>query len=145
MNKNQFSIGELSKTTGCHVETIRYYEKIGLLLAAERTTGNQRRYYTEHYKRLLFILHARDLGFTIEAIRQLISLSKHPDETCGKADEIAKQQLIETRARISRLLLLEKELEQMTKYSEGHNVHDCQVIESLADCGACYQSHHRPS
>ncbi|MHC5307684.1 MerR family transcriptional regulator [Bartonella sp. LJL80] len=143
MKIKQFSIGELSKATGCNIETMRYYEKIGLLQPAERTSGNQRRYGDPHYKRLLFILHARDLGFSIDSIRQLIALSKHPDEPCGEADNIARQQLVETRARIERLKMLEKELERMTENCGGHKVHDCQVIESLADCGACYQAHHQ--
>ena len=133
MQKIYFSIGELSKHTGCNIETIRYYGKIGLLDEAERTEGNQRRYVEADYKRLLFILRARNLGFSIEAIRQLITLSKHPDDPCGEADTIAQKQLAETRMKISRLKILEKELERITKPSSGHKIHECKVIESLAD------------
>lgn len=139
---SQFSIGALSKATNCSVETIRYYEKIGLLPEAERTSGNQRRYDQSHYKRLLFILHARDLGFSIVAIRQLCALSAHPNSPCGEADAIAQKQLVAVRARIERLKLLEKELEKMTSCSHGHKVQDCQVIEALAQCGACHSEHH---
>lgn len=143
MQKRQLSIGELSMATGCNIETIRYYEKIDLLAAAERTSGNQRRYTKNHYKQLLFILHARELGFSIDAIRQLISLSLHPEKPCGRADDIARAQLENVRARIKRLKILEKELQRMAECSGGHNVHDCRVIEALADCGACRERHHQ--
>lgn len=133
MKKDYFSIGELSKASECHVETIRYYEKIGLLEEAERTEGNQRRYIKKDLKRLLFILRARNLGFSIEAIRQLIRLSEHPNEPCGEADTIAHQQLFETRAKIAKLKYLEQELAKMTEPCQGHKIHECKVIESLAD------------
>lgn len=138
----QISIGELAKQTGCHIETIRYYEKIALLDEAERTSGNQRRYNQSHYNRLLFILHARELGFSIESIRQLIKLSKHPEQPCGEADHIALNQLQAVRQRISRLKLLEKELVRMTKNCENHTIHDCRVIETLATCGKCTDNNH---
>ncbi|WP_297326485.1 helix-turn-helix domain-containing protein [uncultured Bartonella sp.] len=133
MKKVYFSIGELSKNSGCNIETIRYYGKIGLLDEAERTEGNQRRYVESDYKRLLFILRARNLGFSIDAIRQLIKLSRHPDDPCGQADTIAHKQLAETRAKIARLKILEEELAKITKPCKGHKVHECKVIESLAD------------
>ncbi|MCT6870655.1 MAG: helix-turn-helix domain-containing protein [Bartonella sp.] len=136
MKKDNFSIGELSKATECPVETIRYYGKISLLEEPERTEGNQRRYGSKDYKRLLFILRARSLGFSIESIRQLIKLSEHPNDLCGEADSIAQQQLCETRAKIARLRYLEQELEKMTKQCQGHKIRECKVIESLADFSA---------
>ncbi len=74
-----FSIGELSKRTKVKVPTIRYYEEMGLLAAPERTEGNQRRYDMAGLERLSFIKHSRDLGFSIEAISDLIELQGHPD------------------------------------------------------------------
>ena len=136
MKKVYFSIGELSKNSGCNIETIRYYGKIGLLDEAERTEGNQRRYVEADYKRLLFILRARNLGFSIDSIRQLIKLSEHPDDPCGEADTIAHRQLTETRAKIARLKILEKELAKITEPCRGHKIHECKVIESLADNAA---------
>ena len=88
-----FSIGELSKRTKVKVPTIRYYEEMGLLSEAERTSGNQRRYDTAGLERLSFIRHARDLGFSIEAILSLIELQEHPDRSCQAATEIATSQL----------------------------------------------------
>ena len=76
-----FSIGQLSKQTGVKVPTIRYYEQVGLLVSAGRTDGNQRRYDKEGLERLGFIRHARDLGFSIEAITALIDLQQHPDRS----------------------------------------------------------------
>ena len=88
-----FSIGELSKRTKVKVPTIRYYEEMGLLAAPERTEGNQRRYDAAGLERLSFIRHARDLGFSIEAISSLIELQEHPDRSCQAATEIAVAQL----------------------------------------------------
>ena len=105
-----FSIGELSKRTKVKVPTIRYYEEMGLLAEAERTSGNQRRYDKTGLERLSFIRHARDLGFSIEAISSLIELQDHPDRSCETATDIAISQLADVRAKIKRLKLLEKEL-----------------------------------
>lgn len=139
-----FSIGKLAEASGAKVETIRYYESIGLLPKPERNAGNQRRYATSHYDRLVFILHARDLGLSIEAVRQLIDLSQHPDMPCRDADEIARHQLEDVRQRIARLKLLEAELER-TLSSCGHGtIAECKVIEALAQCGACERQHRPP-
>ncbi|MCB1417237.1 MAG: helix-turn-helix domain-containing protein, partial [Nitratireductor sp.] len=108
-----YSIGELSRATGVKVPTIRYYEQMGLLDAAERSEGNQRRYERKGLERLAFIKHARDLGLNIDAIRKLIRLSAHPDQPCDDADRIAKEQLSVVRDRIARLKRLESELERI--------------------------------
>ena len=81
-------IGELAKVTGTKAETIRYYEKIGLLRPPERTGGNYRDYGTEDQERLAFIRHARGLGFDIADIRSLLELAGRPDQDCGEADRI---------------------------------------------------------
>ncbi|SOC35831.1 DNA-binding transcriptional MerR regulator [Rhizobium subbaraonis] len=138
-----FSIGKLAAAGGSKVETIRYYEAIGLLPEPERNAGNQRRYSARHYDRLVFILHARDLGLSIEAIRQLIDLSSHPDMPCHDADEIARRQLDDVRQRIARLKLLEAELERTLSDCSHGTIAECKVIETLAQCGAC-ERHHRP-
>ena len=97
------TIGKLSKTAGVKVPTIRYYEEIGLLPEAERSAGNQRLYGTVTMDRLTFIRHARDLGLTIDAIRELIELSQHPERPCHDADRIAAEQLSTVRRKIERL------------------------------------------
>lgn len=139
-----FSIGQLSQRTKVKIPTIRYYEEMGLLDAAERTAGNQRRYSKSGLERLSFIRHARDLGFSIEAISSLIELQGHPDRSCEAATEIAASQLADVRAKIKRLKALEKELVRMSKGCDGHGVsQDCYVLASLADHGLCDREHSR--
>ncbi len=129
-----FSIGELSKRTKVKVPTIRYYEEMGLLAEPERTAGNQRRYTNEGLERLSFIRHARDLGFSIEAISSLIELQNHPDRSCEAATKIAEGQLSEVRAKIKRLKALENELKRIAQGCDGRGVvEDCYVLASLAD------------
>lgn len=137
-----FSIGELSKRTKVKVPTIRYYEEMGLLAAPERTEGNQRRYDAAGLERLSFIKHARDLGFSIEAISELIALQGHPDRSCQAASDIAVAQLASVRAKIARLKSLEKELVRMTTGCDGDGMlEDCYVLSSLADHTLCTQEH----
>ena len=137
-----FSIGELSRRTNVKVPTIRYYEESGLLDAPERTEGNQRRYDAAGLERLSFIKHARDLGFSIEAIAALIELQDHPDRSCQAATEIAVSQLSDVRAKIKRLRALERELVRIAKGCDGEGVsEDCYVLASLADHQLCHHEH----
>ncbi|MBO6510584.1 MAG: helix-turn-helix domain-containing protein [Roseibium sp.] len=137
-----YSIGDLSRRTRVKVPTIRYYEKMGLLDAPERTEGNQRRYDAAGLERLSFIRHARDLGFSIEAISELIELQLHPDRSCQAASEIANSQLSEVRSKIKRLRTLEKELERISQGCKGKGVSgDCYVLASLADHQLCEHEH----
>ena len=137
-----FSIGELSRRTNVKVPTIRYYEESGLLDAPERTEGNQRRYDEAGLERLSFIKHARDLGFSIEAIATLIDLQGHPDRSCREATDIATAQLLDVRAKIKRLRALEKELVRISKGCDGDGVsEDCYVLASLSDHDLCEREH----
>lgn len=137
-----FSIGELSRRTNVKVPTIRYYEDSGLLDAPERTEGNQRRYDAAGLERLSFIKHARDLGFSIEAIAALIELQGHPDRSCAEATDIASAQLSDVRAKIKRLRALEKELVRISKGCDGNGMtEDCYVLASLADHRLCEREH----
>lgn len=137
-----FSIGQLSKRTGVKVPTIRYYEQMGLMAAPGRTEGNQRRYGEGELEQLGFIKHARDLGFSIEAIRALIELQGHPDRSCGEANAMAQAQLEAVRGKISRLRKLESELERIVGGCDGDGPSsDCYVLASLADHGFCGGEH----
>lgn len=136
-----YSIGDLSRRTGVKVPTIRYYEQMGLIAAPDRSEGNQRRYERAELERLTFIRHARDLGFPIEAIRELLSLSGHPDEPCERADQIAREQLVEVREKIGRLQKLEQELDRIVSHCGNHTVGDCYVIRALSDHGLCDNEH----
>ena len=135
-----FSIGQLSKQTQVKVPTIRYYEEIGILAPAERTEGNQRRYDAAGLERLSFIKHARELGFSIDAIASLIELQGHPDNSCREATDIATTQLSEVRIKIRKLKLLEKELVRISSGCNGDSVSsDCYVLKALADHKLCQQ------
>lgn len=140
-----FTIGRLARETGCKVQTIRYYEEIGVMPTPNRTAGNQRRYGPRHAERLAFIRHSRQLGFPLQAIRQLLSLADSPDQPCETADRIARNQLREVESRIVRLQALKTELHRMVRQCEGGQVADCRVIEVLKDHANClYEDHHAP-
>ncbi|WLS08520.1 helix-turn-helix domain-containing protein [Shinella sumterensis] len=136
-----FTIGKLGAQAGVKVPTIRYYEQIGLLPEPERSAGNQRLYGQSVLDRLAFIRHARELGFPLEAIRDLLSLTDTPDHSCAAADIIAKKQLAAVKARIARLTALKAELERMITQCAQGTVADCRVIESLSDHSHCMQDH----
>ncbi|HBF29282.1 helix-turn-helix domain-containing protein [Rhizobium sp.] len=136
-----YSIGELSKRAGVKVPTIRYYEQMGLMPEPERSDGNQRRYSRQQLERLSFIRHARDLGFNIEAIRDLIGLSGHPEQPCTAADQIAAEHLQDVRRKIIQLKKLESELERIVSNCAAHTVEQCYVLRSLSDHKLCDHDH----
>lgn len=136
-----FSIGDLSRRTGVKVPTIRYYEQMGLIAVPERSDGNQRRFGKPELERLAFIRHARDLGLTIEAIRELIDLSDHAEKPCADADRIAREQLASVRERIAQLRRLETELERIATCCTGETIGDCYVIRALSDHSLCEHEH----
>ena len=136
------SIGELAKRTGCKVQTIRYYEQIGLMPHPDRTSGNQRVYGGTHADRLAFIRHSRELGFPLEATRELLKLSDDPNRSCEQADRIARAQLKEVELRMARLATLKGELERMLRECGHGRIADCRVIEVLADHAKCVSHAH---
>jgi DNA-binding transcriptional MerR regulator len=135
------TIGKLGLAAGVKVPTIRYYEQIGLLPEPDRSSGNQRLYPNATLDRLAFVRHARELGFPLDAIRDLLSLSDNPDQSCAAADAIAKSQLAATKARINRLRALEAELERMVDQCACGTISDCRVIEVLGDHSQCAHEH----
>ena len=135
------SIGSLSSMTGVKVPTIRYYEKVGLLPEPDRSEGNQRRYSGQAVERLRFIRHARDLGFSVEAIRDLLELSDHPDWSCQDATRIAREQLFAVRARIVKLKRLESELDRIASGCSADAASQCYVLKALADHSLCENIH----
>jgi DNA-binding transcriptional MerR regulator len=136
------TIGEVARSSGVKVPTIRYYESIGLLAAPERTDGNQRSYEASDIRRLAFIRHARELGFEIDAIRTLLDLQENPNQTCEAADAIAKARLSDVEQRIRSLTALKAELEMMIEGCGHGHVDQCRVIEVLADHGECKHAQH---
>jgi len=142
MHSGWLTIGDLSRQTGCKVQTIRYYEQIGLMPEPERSNGNQRLYTKAHLSRLAFLRHARALGFPLPAIRELLSLVDHPHQSCEAADVIARTQLQDIEHRMARLQSLKTELERMVAQCQGGEVQDCRVIEVLADHSQCLGDTH---
>lgn len=135
-----FPIGQLSQRTGCKIPTIRYYEDEGLLQEPYRTEGNQRRYTSEHLKRLSFIIHARELGFTLDEVRELIGLSENAHKN-HEADLIAEKHLQNVEKKISRLTSLSKELRSMLSACSRNEKEQCMVIEALFDHSLCHGDH----
>tara|TARA_R110002012_G_scaffold261893_2_gene443992 strand:+ start:245 stop:643 length:399 start_codon:yes stop_codon:yes gene_type:complete len=127
-----YSIGILSRRTGIKVPTIRYYEQTGLLDPPDRTEGNQRRYTAEAALRLGFIKKARNLGFSIAAIRELIELGEHPRTPCAEATRIAREQRDEVRLRIAQLKRLEVELDRISTGCDNASSDDCYVLKALS-------------
>lgn len=141
MGPVEFTIGQLAAQTGCKVQTIRYYEQIGLMSPPARSAGNQRRYRPEHLSHLAFVRHGRELGFHLEAIRELLRLADDPNRSCADADRIARNQLDQVRSRMTRLRALETELKRMITQCRGGTIADCQIIEVLADHVHCSGEH----
>ncbi len=137
-----FSIGELARRSGYAVQTVRYFEQIGLMPEPPRTAGRQRRYGEKELRRLMFIRHARDLGFSLDAVRELLQLCAHPEAPCAKADAIAVEHLHAIDEKIARLQALRAELGRMVEACQGGRIAECRVIDVLADHGKCANEAH---
>lgn len=131
-----FTIGELGKATGTKVETIRYYERIGLLPKPRRTGGNYRAYGEAELGRLSFIRRARDLGFPLDQVRALLSLSDERDRDCARVDALARDHLADVDRKIADLTALGRELSALIASCGGGTVADCRIIEALAPTSA---------
>jgi len=126
------AIGALSARTRCNVETIRYYERVGLLPAPARSAGGYRLYEESHAGRLAFIRRARALGFTLDQVRALLRLAGTGDGSCGEARDLAAAHLSEIRAKIADLRSMERVLKQTIAQCADGSRPDCPLIESLA-------------
>ena len=138
----QFSIGDMAKTGNCKVQTVRYYEDIGLLPAPARSAGNQRIYTREHRDRLRFIRHAREMGFPLERIREILALGDEPSHSCAEIDQIAREHLRDVESRIERLQSLRAELQRMISECTANRVAECRVIEVLSNHDLCLHDEH---
>jgi Cu(I)-responsive transcriptional regulator len=132
MEREDRSIGHLAKTTDTNVETIRYYERIGILPAPARTAGNYRVYSDEHFQRLSFIRRARHLGFSIEQVRELLGLSDQRDRPCEAVDAIAREHLAAVDRKIADLQALRRELDSLISHCGCGTIADCRIIEALS-------------
>jgi MerR family mercuric resistance operon transcriptional regulator len=129
------TIGQISKHTGCNIETIRYYERIGLMPTPPRSEGGFRLYSEDHVKRLSFIRRSRQLGFALQDVRGLLKLVDGSDYTCDEVQEMTLSHLKEIRAKIQDLRGMESVLRGMAAQCEGGAVPECPIIEALFKSG----------
>jgi MerR family mercuric resistance operon transcriptional regulator len=125
------SIGALSQRTGCNIETIRYYERIGLMPSPPRTAGGHRSYGSVHERRLGFIRRCRELGFSIEEIRVLLGLVDGGDYTCGEVKAVTDRHIDDVRRKIADLRKLKRTLEKIGAACAGGKVPQCPIIDAL--------------
>jgi Cu(I)-responsive transcriptional regulator len=133
MSEKWLTIGALARATGTKVETIRYYERIGLLLQPARTaTGNYRAYTAEHLGRLSFVRRSRDLGFTLDEVRALLDLADQRERGCAAVDAIARAHLADVERKIADLSALRQELREIIGRCGHGTVAECRIIEALS-------------
>jgi Cu(I)-responsive transcriptional regulator len=126
------NIGKLARAADTKAETIRYYERIGLLPAPPRTGGNYRDYSAAHVSRLTFTRRARDLGFSIQQVRALLDLADQKEQSCQAVDAIAREHLAEVKRKLADLSALRRELDLLIGQCRHGTVAECRILEALA-------------
>jgi DNA-binding transcriptional MerR regulator len=133
---NSLGIGALAQATGCTVPTIRYYEEIGLLPRATRRNGRNRSYGQVDLQRLAFIRRCRDFGFSIEQVRELVTLANSPEQDCSAARDLAQAHLVEVGRKLKELRALQRSLKQYVNACSarcaGGPASGCVILEDLA-------------
>lgn len=133
MNLEKLTIGQLSKQTGVKVVTIRYYERLKLMPAPPRTQANYRVYDRQQVRRLRFIRWCRDLGFTLDQIRELLHLSTQGAKECSRVDRITEEHLKEIECKVADLRTLGAELRRIKNCCPGKGlIADCRILEALS-------------
>lgn len=125
---------QLARLTGCNLETIRYYEKVGLLPDPPRSANGYRVYPPDLVQRLQFIIRARDLGFTMEEIRSLLSLTDAGQQTCAEVMARTQDHLADVRRKIADLQRIEATLTHSLAQCSGDTAPDCPILDAL-NCG----------
>lgn len=132
VSEKRLQRGALAKRTGCNLETIRYYEKIGLMPDPPRSASGYRVYEESHVRRLRFILRSRELGFAIEEIRGLLQLVDGGSQTCAEVKARTEKHLADVRTKIADLRRIERVLARTAAECSGKDVPDCPVLDALA-------------
>lgn len=141
-------IGELAQATGVDVETVRYYEKAGLLPAPVRQANGYRAYGAVHLERLAFIRHCRALDIALADIRQLLDFVAHPQADCTEIDRLVEDQLARVRARLKSMRALEKQLQALRgRCAAPHRAGECGILHDLVSAaqGEACACHPRPA
>lgn len=124
-------IGELATRAGCDVQTVRYYEREGLLDAPPREASGYRRYDERQLTRLNFIRHCRTLDISLGEVRQLLDLSAHADQSCAQVNDLLDAHIALLRQRIHAMKALEKQLVALRKSCNGDGSQPCAILESF--------------
>lgn len=132
MSVRQFPIGAISAKTGVNIETIRHYERIGIMPAPPRTEGRQRVYGEDHVKRLTFIRRCRALGFSLDEIRALLGLAGPHALTCAEVSKMAHAHIAGIRQKTRDLKKLQRVLSDLAARCHGSKVPDCPILEALS-------------
>ncbi len=127
------TIGEVSRRTGCKIETIRYYERAGLMPAPPRSSGGYRLYGEALLKHLNFIRRGRELGFSLNRVRELLALAEGGGSNCREVKAATLDHLSEIESKIADLNRMAEVLKQKAALCEGGNVPDCPILETLFD------------
>jgi len=128
-----YTIGEAARRSGVKIETIRFYERSGLLAPPPRTAGGHRVYGSAAAKRLNFIRRARELGFTLARVRELLAFADERGATCAEVERLARDHLVEVRSRIADLSRMDVVLSDLVTHCAGDTVPECPILEALFD------------
>ncbi|WP_420408147.1 MerR family transcriptional regulator [Hoeflea sp.] len=133
MGTKQMKIGELARATGTKVVTVRYYEKIGLLPEPDRSEDNYRDYGKTSLERLRFIRRCRELGFSLDQVRDLLSLASDAARPCAEVDEITAVHLAEVERKIADLQALAQQLRSISaSCSGGGTISNCRILDAIS-------------
>ncbi|WP_386630458.1 MerR family transcriptional regulator [Sulfitobacter geojensis] len=124
---------DLARATGCNLETIRYYETVGIMPDPHRTAKGYRSYDDIHVKRLKFVMRSRDLGFSLEEIRGLLGLVDDRSQTCAQVQTVAETHLEDVQAKIADLTRIERVLSETVARCTGDATPECAVINALLE------------
>jgi MerR family mercuric resistance operon transcriptional regulator len=136
-------IGEAATASGCHLETIRYYERIGLLPKTVRAGNGYRDYTVEDIDRMRFVTRGRELGFSLDEIRSLLGLAANASLSCSEVDRVARQHLTDVRTRIAELRRMARELERTIQSCAGSSRAECTILGALQRSPRKPRSHNR--
>ncbi len=128
-------ISEAAAASGCHLETIRYYERVGLIPSPNRTQSGYRAYTPADVERLRFVTRGRELGFSLEEIRSLLRLNDDPKLSCGDVDALARVHLTDIKQRLEALTRMAGELERVIDQCAGGERDACTILGTLRSPG----------
>lgn len=138
---SSMKIGEAASESGCHLETIRYYERVGLLPRPKRLANGYRQYTRAEVDRLRFIARARELGFSLDEVRNLIRLGERADLSCAEVDRVAREQLAKVEMRIREMKRIARELKKTIDSCKQQSCGDCAILGALQGEESSQRSH----